>query len=502
MSQVRPAGTRVLAMLLALVAPVASTAGAAPAIEVTTHVTRADALEVRLQGDAAALARCRIVGGANRVRVWLGAIAAPRTLTFAKGPANRVSVRRRGKHSVVSIHTRNEATAQARRVRVMEAKGALTIALFSNDGALAEWIAAHAGARIRPLPGARLVAAQRDVARRTDSPTVHVGVPTLLPAGAATSPQKNDAGETAAASPVLPPVASPVPSIAQIAQAAAEATAPIAAPPALPTSVAPPTAPSRRPVAPTAAVVPAPAPRESDRTRAAILGVLLLLGAAAVWIRRRAGRLPGEEASIRVLSSRGLGGKHRVSVLEVGSDRFLVAMDPGGTRLISRLDVAQTRPSAAPAAAPADRELLMPAPTLTRTAAAPAPARALGSAFAAEPGLHPRLTLVGPARIEPETVAQRRARTLTPAVADVSLVRAPAAARSVPLASLATHAVPASPPPALRPVLAHPRTRVAPEPSRTTSATGATVLAAAAEPLYETDVEGLLRLRSAARKAA
>lgn len=510
-------GTR-LATLIALVAPVAPAAAAPPAIEVTTPTTRADALEVRLQGDASVLAHRRTVVGADRViRIWLPAFAAPRTVTLAHGPAYRVAVRRIGRRSVVSIHLRNDLAAGTRRVRLIEEKGALTMALFSDDGALAEWIAAHVGARLRTLPIASRAAAPR--VAPPAAPRDAVAEPILAAGLARATPDRDAVAPSGPPVPssLLSTVPSPsrltVPSIARIAEEVplgpdpAAKPAPVSPAPLLAPAIAPT---ARRASAPTP-VVSAPAPRESsDLTRTAVVGAMLVLVAVAVWMRRRSGRPPGEDASIRVLSSRGLGGKHRVSVLEVGPDRFLVALDPGGTRLISRLERAFARHPED--LAEGHRIAGTPAPTLTRnpagaaTAQAPtrasAPAASLSSEAERDP--RPRLTLVDVAREATDAVAARRARTLTPAVGALLRHRAPST-HPVPLARLATHAVPASPPSALlSAAAAHPRARTAPEPQpqRGTNATGPTILVAATPPFYETDVEGLLRLKSAMRKAA
>ena len=227
--------------------------------------------------------------------------------------------------------------------------------------------------------------------------------------------------------------------------------------------------------------------------------VLVGIAATALWLRRRSSRRPGPDLAIRVLCSRGLSGKHRVSVLEVGDDRFLVALDTAGTHLISRLGSPPDPPAVtAPAVAEAVASAL----------SADAQSTAATAAVPMQNGAH-RLRLVTPAPIESLRIAEDRVRRAS-AMGAVAAGRQDTA-RAIPaaLARIATAAV--SPVPArlatmtaaMRPGTATVRTRMVSEPPRATSsaATDPTLHAPPRQSTEETDVAGLLRAKSPWRQA-
>jgi flagellar biogenesis protein FliO len=459
----------------------AAPAAAAPARLEVDAVGDADQLQVRIRGDRDALGGRETVVGADRViRIWLRGAALPSTRSYDVGPAERVAVRRLGSRTVVSIHTRADAVTQARRLRFLEEEGTLTAALFAEDGALAGWIAAHAGARVAAVPLRRAPRPAPRVARRakvTRRPEVVVGTPDAAATEAQGKPREAAASwfartaDAATAAVTAPPVAAPLPTHPAVLGTTAAAVTP----PAPPVRAAPP---------PRRAPTQAPRPfADTGPLRLTLLTALLALCAAVLLLRRRGRRMPGADLAIRVLSSRGLGGKHRVSVIEVGADRFLVAVDTAGTHLISRLAAAG---DVAPAAIP-----VAPAETNDEEA--------------------PRLRLVAPPA-EGRDAAARSAPTQARAPAANRTPDGPRAA-SVPLGRLATPAsatLPASRRPAamtaLHPGAAGRPTRFVPEPpcvaGASPSPTGPTVHVPLNEVAEDSDVAGLLRLKSSWRRAA
>jgi len=469
----------ILTVLPALLAPPAH-AGAA--LQVSPAVTTADRMELRVQGDSAVLRRRSTTVGADGViRVWLPGAAAPRTRSLTQGPARRVTVRRVGKRTAISIFSRADTRAAARRLRFLEQPGALTVALFSDDGALAGWLADHSGARTFSLP-ARLVA-RRLVARSGASlpagpaAAFVVGAPSLK-AIADDAPIPAAASTPRAAAPLAAQGATPTPSGAAL-------------PRKPPPTAAPPITPARR----TSAAAP-------GRSRVVVLCTLVAAAALALLLRRRSRRLPGADLAIRVLSSLGLSGKHRVSVIEVGSDRFLVALDTGGTHLISRLGATATASAPAATAAPlpaAATATLQPPLAAPAGAGPPAAAvRAAGTTAMFPPApkvpAH-RLRLVTPAPIESLRIAEERVRG--GGAAQPIPARRAQTAPAVPaaLARIATAAV--------APAAVRPRTRSVPQPVRGSGATATDPTQhAIASPAEDSDVAGLLRKKSPWSKAA
>jgi flagellar biogenesis protein FliO len=71
----------------------------------------------------------------------------------------------------------------------------------------------------------------------------------------------------------------------------------------------------------------------------AIAAVLLLTAAALaihIWLKRR-GVLPGANNPIKVIATKSLGAKRAVAVVEIESERFLLALGDDAVSLLSTL---------------------------------------------------------------------------------------------------------------------------------------------------------------------
>jgi len=477
-------------------------------------------LQIRVQGDPAVLKRFRTRSPRARViHVKLPGKTVRSSRVFERGPVRGVEIRPLGRGSVVAFYTRQGARTLLRRLRLVADGDTLTVALFANQGALARWIAKHPDEEIL-VPG--IVARKQ---RKKPEPKVTKPVLVVEQPAVAEVPLKEQLAALAAGqgpSPKAPaPQASARTATPAPAKKKANSTAPISKPPLKAQPEAGKKPAPRKP----------PATASSARpSRWAVAGLLLALVAAALILRKRSAKLLGNsELAIRVLGSRGLGGKHRLSVVEVGSHRFLVSLDQGGTRLISRLKGERqkerdTKATSVTLAAAAPPPPVVAAPAVAKPVVQkPIVAKPAGAESVVEPPpqeqvthkASPRLRLVTPRAVTPPRADPARTRVWKPsgeAVGPVAQAPQPPRRAVVPLGRLAApavtwcgqvppppgavpHPAPAAPRPA-------PRKAVQPAPRIDTTATDPTIHVPLTQVVDESDVAGLIRLKATGRRVA
>jgi len=79
---------------------------------------------------------------------------------------------------------------------------------------------------------------------------------------------------------------------------------------------------------------------EAGSTLASLLAIFLLLGGAALLLRRFRARLPGSmklQGAISIVASRPLGGQHTLVVAEVEGEKFLLGVSRNGMTALGRL---------------------------------------------------------------------------------------------------------------------------------------------------------------------